>query len=121
SVERKFEAGLEEKGQIRQRREVVQAAHPFRGATADRIARVGSKDVTIAKDEVTRAQQRNQMTLVTIRKIGRVNQAERSGGKQFPLLAFAGGGFDDLRGVPFAEIDLVPLQFQPAFEQINLG
>src|SRR5207247_6032019 len=35
-------------------------------------------------------------------------------------LAFAGGVFDQVGGVPFAEENLQALQFQPALEQVNL-
>ena len=49
-----------------------------------------------------------------------MNQAERRGREQFAFLALAGGGLDELGGIPFAEKDLEPLQFQPALEQINL-
>ena len=61
------------------------------------------------------------MALVTIGKISRVNQAEGGGRQQLSLFAFAGRSFNQLGRIPFAEINPVPLQFQPSLEQINLG
>src|SRR5205823_3932609 len=121
SIKRNLQARFKEKGQIGQGREVVNPPHPLGRAAANRIARIGGKNITVAKHEITSAQQWNQVALVAIGKIGRMNQAERRWRKQFPLFAFARGGLDDLRGVPLTEINLVPLQFEPAFEQINLG
>ena len=103
------------------RGEIVDAAHPFRRATADDVAGESGENIAVAQHDVTGAQQRHQMAFVTISEIGRVNQAEGGGRKQFALFAFAGGGFYQFGGVPFAEINLQSLQFQPAFEQVNLG
>ena len=60
------------------------------------------------------------MPFVTIGKIRGVDQTERRRREQFAFFAFARGGFDQLGGIPFAEIDLDALGFQPAFEQVNL-
>ena len=60
------------------------------------------------------------MPLVAIGKIRRVNQAERGGREQLAFFALAGGGLDDFRRIPLAEINLDTLGLQPAFKQINL-
>ena len=95
-------------------------AHPFRRAAAHDVAREGGEDVAVAQHEVAGAQQRHQLPLVAVGEIRRVNEAEGGGREQFALLAFAGGGLDELGGIPFAEIDFQALHFEPAFEQINL-
>src|SRR5437016_1098365 len=59
--------------------------------------------------------------LIAVGEVGGVNETESGGSEQFPFLAFAGGGFDQYRGIPLAEIDFQALQLEPAFEQINLG
>src|SRR5262249_15953841 len=105
----------------RQRREIIQTTHPLRWTAANHVTRKRRENVAVAKHDVTRAQQRHQMALVTIRKISGVNQAESGGRQQLPLFTLARRRLDDFPGVPFAEIDLEPLQFQPAFKQINLG
>ena len=120
ALQRDFQVGFEEKRQVRQRREIVNAAHPFGRAAAHDVARERGEDIAVAQHEVTGAQQRNQMPFITVGEIGRVDQAESGGREQFALFAFAGGGFDEFRRVPFAEEDFQPLQFQPAFKQINL-
>ena len=60
------------------------------------------------------------MPLIMVREVGRMNEAEGGGRKQFTLFALAGGGLDDFRGIPFAEIDLAALLFEPALQQIYL-
>src|SRR5215510_14829474 len=60
------------------------------------------------------------MALVAVSKIGRVNEAESSRRKQLALFALAGGGFDQLGGIPFTEINLEPFALQPALEQVDL-
>jgi hypothetical protein len=60
------------------------------------------------------------MTFVTVGKIRRVNQAEGGRREQFALFALARRGLDEFGRVPFAEINLDALGFEPAFEQINL-
>jgi hypothetical protein len=61
------------------------------------------------------------MALVTVSEVGGVDEAESGGSEEFAFLAFAGGGFHQLGGVPFAEIDIEPLQLEPAFQEVNLG
>src|SRR5204863_3953033 len=61
-----------------------------------------------------------QMPLIAVGEVRGVDEAERRGREQFALLALARRGFDQLGGVPFAEIDLDALRFEPAFEQVNL-
>src|SRR5437899_12756623 len=56
-----------------------------------------------------------------IGKVRRVNKTKGGRGEQLALFALAGCRFDQFRRVPLAEIDLQTLQFEPAFEQINLG
>ena len=103
------------------RGKIINAAHPFRRAAADGVAGEGGENVTVAQHDVTGAQQRDQLPFVTVGEIRRVNEAEGGGREQFALFSLAGGVLDQLGGIPFAEKDLEALQFQPAFEQINLG
>ena len=116
-----FEVRLEEKGQIGQGGKVIEAADPLGRAAAHDVPAKCGENVTVAQHEVASAQQWDQVPLVAIGKIGRVNQAESRGRKQFALFAFAGGGFDEFGGIPFAEIDFEPLKLEPAFQQVNLG
>ncbi len=60
------------------------------------------------------------MPFITIGKIGGVDQAERGRREQFALFALAGGGFDKLGRIPFAEINLDAFGFEPPLEQVNL-
>ena len=121
ALERHFQVGLEEEGEVGQRGEVVDAAHPFGRAAADHVAGKGGEDVAVAQDDVAGAQQRHQVPFVAVGEIGGVNEAEGGRREQLALLALAGGGFDQLGGIPLAEIDLQLLQFEPALQQINLG
>src|SRR4030095_4736773 len=73
-----------------------------------------------AQHKIARAQQRDEMPLVTVGKIGGVNKTEGRRCQQFLLLAFAGGGLDEIRRIPFAEKNLQSLHLEPAFQQINL-
>ena len=120
ALERDLQVRFEEKRHVRQRREIVNAAHPFRRATADGVARESGENVAIAQHDVAGAQQRNELPLVTVRKIGGMDQAESRGREQLALFAFAGGGFDEVRGIPLAEKNLQPLHFEPASQQVNL-
>src|SRR5262249_1260514 len=69
AVEGHFEVGFEKEGYIRQRGEIVNAAHPLRRATAHHVARVGGKDVAIAEHKVAGTEQRHEMALVAISKV----------------------------------------------------
>jgi len=60
------------------------------------------------------------MPFVTVRKIRCMDETERCRREQLAFLALARGGFHELGGIPFAEIDLDALGFEPAFEQVNL-
>ena len=121
ALERDLQVGLEEEGQVGQRGEVVEAPHPFGRAAADDVAGEGGEDVAVAQDDVAGAQQRHQVALVAVGKVGGVDEAEGGGREQLALLALAGGGLDQLGGVPLAEIDFELLQFEPALEQVDLG
>jgi hypothetical protein len=119
-VQRHLQIRLEKHREVRLRGEAVNAAHPFRRAAARHVARERGENVAVAQHDVARAQQRQQMALVAVGKIRRMNQAERRRREQFALFALARGGFDQFGGIPFAEIDLDALGLQPAFEQVNL-
>src|SRR5207237_9940748 len=81
----------------------------------------GSEDVAIAQNQIAGAQQGNEVAFVTVREIGSMNKAESRRGEEFAFFTFARRGFDDFRRIPFAEINLQLLLFEPAFEEINLG
>ena len=119
-LQRHLQIRLEEKREVGQRGEIVNAAHPFRRAAARHVARERGENVAVAQHDVARAQQRQQMAFVAVGKIRRVDQAEGRRREQFALFALARGGFDQFGRVPLAEIDLDALGFEPAFEQINL-
>ena len=48
ALERDFQVCLEEKGQVRQGREAVDAPHPLRRAAAHHVAPEGGEDVAVA-------------------------------------------------------------------------
>src|ERR1700722_38536 len=121
ALERDFQLRLEKESQVRMRGETVEAAHPFGRAAAHGVAGECGKNVAVAKHDVTSAQERDELPFIAVGKIRGVDEAEGRGREQFALFALAGGTFDDLGGVPFAEEDPEPLQLQPALEQINLG
>ena len=50
-----------------------------------------------------------------------MNETECRRSEQFPLLSLAGGAFDQLGRIPFAEKNLEPLQLQPPLQQVDLG
>src|SRR5262249_21142900 len=76
AAQRYVQAGLEEEGQVGQSSKIVNASHPFRRTTPHHVSGKCSEDVTVAQNQVTGAQQRDQLPLVTIRKISRMNQTE---------------------------------------------
>src|SRR5208282_701518 len=121
ALEGDFEVGLEEEGQVGQGGEAVDAPDPLGRAAARHIAPEGGKDVAVAQDEVTGAQQRHQVTFVAVGEVRGVDEAEGGGGQQFSFLALARGGFDELGRVPLAEIDFEVLQLQPTLEEVDLG
>ena len=88
--ERNFQIGFEKERQVRQRGEIINAAHPLRRATAHHVAGERGENITVAQHDVTGAQERQQMAFVAIGKIRGVNQAESGGRKQFAFFAFAG-------------------------------
>ena len=120
AVERHLQVRLEKEHDVRQRGEIVDAAHPVRRTTAHHVARERGENIAVAQHDVAGAQQRQQMAFVTVGEIRRVNEAERRRRQQLALFALAGGGFHQLGGIPLAEIDLDALGFEPALEQINL-
>jgi hypothetical protein len=61
------------------------------------------------------------MPFVAVGEIGRVNQAESGRREQLALLALARGGFHQLGGIPFTEIDANSFGLEPPFQEINLG
>src|SRR6478672_8921166 len=101
-------------------RKTINTANPFWWTTSHHVPRIGGKNVSIAQHQVTRPHQRDQMPLVAIREIRRMDQAEGRGCQQFPLFALAGGCLDDLRRVPLAEVYFQALELEPAFKKINL-
>src|SRR6185369_331295 len=111
---RDLQIGFEKEGEIGQRREAVNAADPFGGAATNYISRESSKDVAIAEHDVAGAKQRDKVAFVAVGEVRGMNETESGGGQQFPFLALAGGGFDQLGRIPFAEVDLQALQLQPA-------
>jgi len=116
-----FEAGLEEEGEVGEGGEAVDATDPFLGATSDDIAGEGGEDEAVAEDDVTGLEEGNELAFVAVGEVGGVDEAEGGGGEEILFLALAGGGFDQGGGVPLAEEDLEALQFEPAFEEIDLG
>jgi hypothetical protein len=121
ALEGNFQVGLEEKGHVRQRRKVVDAADPLRGTAAYGVAGEGREYIAIAQDDIPGAEQGNELALITVREVGGMDEAKSGGRKELALFAFAGGGLDEVRGVPFTEEDLEALDFKPAAQQVNLG
>ena len=92
-----FQRRLEEKHQVRQGGEIVNAAHPFRRAAAHGVAGEGGENVAVAQHDVTGAQKGHELAFVAVGEIGGVNQAESCGGKQLAFFSLAGGVFDQRR------------------------
>src|SRR5688572_14818321 len=90
ALQRHFELRLEEERYVRMQREVVDAAHPFRRTTPHDIPCECGKNVSIAKHDVARAQQGNELPLVAVSKVGGMNQTEGRWREQFAFFAFAG-------------------------------
>src|SRR5262245_47645211 len=95
SCQRHLQVSFEKEGNVRSRCEVVDSANPFRRTTAHDIASKCGVDVTIAKHQVTRPQQRKKLTLVTIRKVGCVNETEGRRSEQVQFFGFARCALDD--------------------------
>ena len=116
-----FQRRFEEKDEVGQRRETINPAHPFSGAAANGVARKRGENIAVAQDDVTGAQEGKELALVTVREIRGVNEAEGGWGKQFAFFALGRGVFDEGGGIPFAEKNLEALEFEPAFDEVNLG
>src|SRR4051794_29136700 len=118
SLQGNLQIRLKEKGDVRKRGEIVNSADPLRGAAPRGVPREGRKYIAIAEDDITGAKQRNELPFVAICEISGVDQAESGGGEQFAFFALAGGGLDQIRGVPFTEKNLQALHLQPASQQV---
>ena len=111
---------LKKKRQVRVRREIIDAPHPLRRAAAHGVSCERGENIAVAEHDVTGAQQRHQLAFVAVGEIRGVDEAEGGGREQFAFFAFAGRGLDEFGGIPFAEKNLQALQFQPAFEEVDL-
>lgn len=120
ALERDLEAGLEEEREVGQRGEIVEAADPFPRTAADDVARVGGEHVAVAEHEIAGAQQRHELAFIAVGEVRGVNQAEGGRREKLGLFPLAGRTFHQLGGIPFAEKNLQPLLFEPAFEEIDL-
>ena len=121
AVERDFEMRAEEEGDVGQSSKAVKAAYPGLGASANDIPSEGREDVPVAEHQIPRLEQRQELALVAVGKIGGVDEGKRGRRQQVLLLALAGGAFDQCRRIPLAEEDFESAHLQPALEEVNLG
>jgi hypothetical protein len=115
-----FELGLKEKSDVWMGGVIIDTADPLGRTTADDVAGKSGEYVTIAEDDITGAQERNELAFVTVGKVGGMDEAEGGGSEKFALFTFAGGAFDKRGGIPFAEENFQPFEFEPSLQEIDL-
>ncbi len=116
AVDGDIERSAEIKGDVGNGSKTVEIAQPAMGTAAGGIAREGSVDVTVGEDEIVALEQRHDLALAAIRKIGSMQKGEGGGSEKALLLAATGGGLDEGRGIPFGEVEAIAANFEPALE-----
>jgi hypothetical protein len=91
------------------------------GTAAGSVTGEGSVDVAISEDEIVALEEGHDLAFAAIGKIGSVEKREGGGGEKAFLLAATGGGLHEGRGIPFSEVETIAANFEPAFEEIELG
>ncbi len=120
AAERHVERRLEVEGEIGPDGEAVEIAHPLRIHPAGHVAREGGVGVAVGADDRAGADQRQDVALGAVGKIGGMDQAE-SGGSEHLLLLAAARGFVHQRGrIPLAESDGEAARAEPLAQQRNL-
>ena len=90
-------------------------------AATGRVAGEGRIDVAVSKNKIVALQEGHDLTLAAIGEVCSMQQGEGGGSEEALLLAATGGGFNQRRRVPFGEMEPVAADFEPAFEEIELG
>src|SRR5205085_12086971 len=71
--------------------------------------------------DVAGMQQRKNLPFIAVGEIRAVDQRECRWRQELALFAFTGRLFDDCRRIPLGEENLIAIQFQPPFQQVNLS
>ena len=90
-------------------------------AAAGRVAGEGRIDVAVRKNKVVALQEGHNLALAAIGEVCSMQQGEGGGSEEALLLAATCGGFNQRRRVPFGEMEPVAADFEPTFEEIELG
>ena len=106
--------------EVRLRGVAVDLPDPARVAAADDVPRVGGEDVPVGQDEVPGLEERQDVPLVPVGEVCRVEQAERGRREQALLLAPRSYLLDRLGGVPLRLEDLEVLVPEPLLEEVEL-
>jgi len=108
------------KSDVRDGRKAVQVSQPALRAVARNIARERCVNVPVGQDEVSAVEQREDLALAAVGKIGGVQERKRGGRKQTALLPAPGCRFHKWRRIPLREMQAIAADFEPAFEQVEL-
>ena len=101
--------------------EAIKIAKPTMGAAAGGVAGEGGIDIAIGEDEVVALEQGHDLALAAVGEIGGVQKRESGGSEEALLFAATRGGLNEGRRVPLGEMETVAADFEPAFEEIELG
>jgi len=91
-----------------------------RRASAGHVARECRVDVTVGENEISAVEQREDLPLAAVRKIGRVQERKCHRRQQAPLFPAPRRGPDQRRRIPFGKVNPVSADLQPALEKIEL-
>ena len=105
---------------VRNRREAVEISQPARGTIARHVARKRRVNVTVRQHQVSAVQQRQDLPLAAVRKIGGMQQRKCRRRQQPALLSAPRGRFHQRRRIPFREMQPVAADFQPPLQQVQL-
>ena len=121
AVQGDFERDAKVKGDVGQDGETIKLGHPVAIYPADGIARQRGEKVAVGEDDIAGAEEREDLPLVAIGEICGVDERERGRGEKLALFAFGGGLFDKNGGIPLGKENAVAFEFEPAFDEVNLG
>jgi len=110
-----FEGSAKIKCDVGYRRETVEIAKPFLRTAAGTVAREGGVHVAIGEDEIIALEERHNLALAAVGKVGGVKQRKGCRRQKAALFAATRGGFDERRRVPFGEVKAIAADFEPAF------
>ena len=110
-----FEGSAEIKRDIRNGGEAIEIAKPFLRTAAGAVACEGGVDIAIGEDEIIALEERHNLALATVGKVGGVKQRKGCRRQKAALFAATRGGFDERRRVPFGEVKAIAADFEPAF------